>query len=164
MTYKNLGSFFLADECIVGHFTDNSKIMELALCYGLIDIEKDIQWVLDSSFDFLAEPNSTSDCLNTSNGISDCTSADWETILNTSISSFSESGITIYPNPSENYVSIRSYYSAIRKVSFINMQGLELFHSASAGKALDVSALIPGVYFVLIEHSNGHSLEKFTKI
>jgi hypothetical protein len=70
----------------------------------------------------------------------------------------------LYPNPAYSLVSI-SYSSAMESVSVMDMSGRELIQSPVNKNAttLDVSALSPGVYSIIIHTTNGIAVRQLVK-
>jgi PKD repeat protein len=76
-------------------------------------------------------------------------------------------GVTLYPNPSENIVSVKSKYS-IYSAKIINQMGdVVLFqNNIKKGNTIDLflKDLSQGIYFMIIETSKGVSKQKVVKI
>lgn len=77
------------------------------------------------------------------------------------ISSFTKSGVTIYPNPAQNEVNITSS-SPITTLSITNLIGQQVYSRKYNSEQLqiDIADLPSGVYFIRI---NGTEVRKFVK-
>lgn len=72
---------------------------------------------------------------------------------------FGQTGISIYPNPTNGIVNINSA-SAIQKVELYDIQGRLLQMLEGASQKLDLSGRAKGIYFVKIANANGIKTEK----
>lgn len=74
------------------------------------------------------------------------------------------SPLIIYPNPSDNYVYIKSDYS-INSVSIIDVSGKIQYESSVADKEtyIDLTNLTSGMYFIVVETENGQISRIITK-
>lgn len=69
-------------------------------------------------------------------------------------------GLSIYPNPVTNYTStinITSKHNSLKRVSIYDVLGNRVTNSVNTTKALNISALSPGVY--ILEISDGTASE-----
>jgi hypothetical protein len=80
-------------------------------------------------------------------------------ILNTN--DFSEIEFSIYPNPSDNVISIVSE-STIEQVNIYSIQGI-LIKNVSEINEIDISHLSSGLYFIEVLYEKGKSVQKFIR-
>lgn len=75
--------------------------------------------------------------------------------------------LSIYPNPTQDELTVQSPGEAIRSVGIYNTEGRELLHrDAPARKEdmyIDVSHLSKGVYFMKVETDSGVRMQKIVK-
>ena len=74
------------------------------------------------------------------------------------------SQLIIYPNPSDNYVYIKSDYT-INSVKIIDVLGKLQYDNSLANKEtyIDVADLTPGIYFIVVTTENGQFNKKILK-
>ena len=70
-----------------------------------------------------------------------------------------KSGITIFPNPSKDYINISG--CNIQQIVLSSIEGKEILSTVS--KKIDISNLVNGVYFILIKTNNNYVTQKFIK-
>lgn len=78
----------------------------------------------------------------------------------------SEINFTLYPNPADNQINISFDNAKNRKIEILDYSGFRqslLFFADKECKA-DISALIPGIYFIQITEHNSFSVSKFVKL
>ncbi|MCX8480063.1 MAG: T9SS type A sorting domain-containing protein [Chitinophagales bacterium] len=74
--------------------------------------------------------------------------------------------LSLYPNPSSDFVSLRlSSLATIKSVEIYNVVGSLVYKQLSNIPTIDISALTNGLYYVKVIDSNGNALtSKFTKL
>lgn len=78
----------------------------------------------------------------------------------TGIEAVKEIGISIYPNPATNYITINE----ATPLSMFSIEGKELFASSTPIKKIDVSSFPRGVYYIKVQGNAGSSsITKFIK-
>lgn len=70
-------------------------------------------------------------------------------------------GISIYPNPTNNFINIRSIDSniEIKNVNLMDMLGRTIY-SSNESKSIDVSSFTEGIYFLKLQSQDGGVLSK----
>lgn len=75
--------------------------------------------------------------------------------------------LRIYPNPATDILNFDfpGNLSGMNDIQIFNVMGVKLFHSRTAELSVPVSALSPGVYFIMLTSPDGHSRQtaKFIK-
>lgn len=88
--------------------------------------------------------------------------------VNTTINTLSAPGFTkelfrLYPNPTASLLNIAASDNTIlKKITIVNTLGQTVIRSKD--KAIDVSPLTPGTYFVTVETDNGKATQKMIKL
>lgn len=88
-----------------------------------------------------------------------------EDLADISLAEFSvdeDAGIYIYPNPSENVISIIGI-SRCASISIMNLQGIEVLRFDDVDSPLDISMLLPGIYLVKISDNDKSKIVKLIK-
>ena len=70
--------------------------------------------------------------------------------------------ISIYPNPVQNVISINSVIADINSLEIFDVNGKSVLKSFNT-TGLDVSMLMSGVYFIIIETNKGRVTKKMIK-
>jgi hypothetical protein len=65
----------------------------------------------------------------------------------------------IYPNPLSNTLHIK-YTGIIKKLSILNMMGIEVMNITNPVSAIDISSLLVGNYFLLLQDETGNIVRK----
>ncbi|MBN2486080.1 MAG: T9SS type A sorting domain-containing protein [Bacteroidales bacterium] len=73
------------------------------------------------------------------------------------------SNIDIYPNPANRELSIRNSHVDITGFSIYNYQGTEIMRSSTCLPSIDISALNPGMYLLVLRADNKLITRKFIK-
>ncbi len=75
---------------------------------------------------------------------------------------FSNNDITLYPNPTENFLNFESSENKIIKCIIYNQQGIQVGEKSSKDGLTnyDMSALDKGIYTIQLENSNGEIVTK----
>jgi hypothetical protein len=76
---------------------------------------------------------------------------------NTNISDVNASNIAIYPNPANDFISIKSENIIIKKLEIIDISGKIVYSKIAKNQIFDISDLKSGIYFVEI-HTNSEIL------
>lgn len=77
------------------------------------------------------------------------------TVLSLTDKNLSENGFSVYPNPSNSYLNIKSNANVtIKRVALVDVTGKEIFNQFNA-KAIDVSGFSKGLYILKIESQEG---------
>lgn len=79
-----------------------------------------------------------------------------------SIKDIHQADILIYPNPVKDYLQIKTN-SAIKSLKVINTVGTCVIEKHNSFESIDVSLLISGIYFIVIQSDNGYCQLKFIK-
>lgn len=79
------------------------------------------------------------------------------------VNDFAQSQFRIYPNPTSDLLFISSERSTKLKITIYNSVGQLLLSQVDSVGRVDVSALIPGIYFVEITSEDGKTVQKFIK-
>lgn len=83
----------------------------------------------------------------------------------TSLEETKTSQLSLYPNPSDNYISIKLTDFDMEEVLLFNANGKRLKVYNTALNAIDISELSEGVYFIQVSNSIGEKLtKKFLKL
>lgn len=78
------------------------------------------------------------------------------------ITSQYENRFNIFPNPTENNISI-STDEIIKEINIYNIMGISVFNEKSDVRNINISDLTQGVYFIKISTDKGEVLKKFIK-
>ena len=70
---------------------------------------------------------------------------------------------TIYPNPVKNILIIESGALKVEVVRIVDLSGKTIYQFNETKNQINVSALLPGFYFVKLETDKGIVTEKFIK-
>ncbi len=84
----------------------------------------------------------------------------------TAILKLNPTHIKIFPNPVTDYLEFETDVQII-ELNILDLHGHELIKidkSSSGNNLLDVSSLVPGVYFLQVKRINGSSFQKFVKL
>jgi extracellular elastinolytic metalloproteinase len=77
-----------------------------------------------------------------------------------------DSKLTVYPNPTENYISITSQEEGIENITLLDINGRQVFNlkpNSSTNVSIDMTKFEAGIYFVVVEHNNIVSTRKIIK-
>ncbi|MBA2746455.1 MAG: T9SS type A sorting domain-containing protein, partial [Flavisolibacter sp.] len=70
---------------------------------------------------------------------------------------------TLYPNPAQNVLHIKSTQNTIESVGIYNPLGQMILISTGSSEDIDISNLVSGTYFIRIHSAYGISTAKFIK-
>ena len=76
--------------------------------------------------------------------------------------SINDSEISIYPNPAQNYVAVKSSLN-VEDIQIFNLTGSEVLSSNIISEKIDVSKLPQGIYIVRIKTVKGYYQQKLLK-
>lgn len=80
--------------------------------------------------------------------------------------------ISIFPNPAINELAVSSGQEAVKEMEIYDVMGQRVFPSpltplsfgrGDRGEVIDISSLVPGIYFIKLKSSNGERALKFVK-
>ncbi len=74
--------------------------------------------------------------------------------------------VTIYPNPANNLVNIKTTNGAYSSASIINTLGQLLLEQTlqATDTSIDIQSLAPGIYYILLKGATGLKAEKMQKL
>ena len=85
-------------------------------------------------------------------------------ISTTRVDPLQELGIEVFPNPSQDFVQIRSSQHQLKSISILDISGRSLMKQSMQGNSLstrmDLSTYSPGLYLLQIETSHGMGTTK----
>lgn len=75
------------------------------------------------------------------------------------------SNVLIYPNPTGDLFVVKAPLGSFEKLEVINCYGQTLIHKACEGAEtqVNIAALAPGIYYMLLKSTNGTRIEKIEK-
>ncbi len=80
-----------------------------------------------------------------------------------STTSFNKLNIVVYPNPVSNTLFISSENNLINGFTIYSLAGKKVLDVVNKNSSIDVSGLSEGMYFLMINSSEGKSVQKFIK-
>jgi len=92
--------------------------------------------------------------------------SEWEIVSPLSVIEREKGSLTVYPNPTTGELRITSDELRIENVEVFDIYGRKLIEQKAEGrkqKALDISELQPGVYFIKIQTDNEITTKKIVK-
>lgn len=95
----------------------------------------------------------------------DDTSAVYYSDFITSVKSVENDKIKMYPNPTTDFLNISGEINQGTQLELVNMAGaiMHTYVTTSANPRIDVSGLIPGVYFLRVQDKEGVIVKKILK-
>lgn len=81
----------------------------------------------------------------------------------TTISEVKQSGISVYPNPADSYINILHDLNSSAGLSVYNINGTKVLSSSTIENELNISALTPGIYSLIINTEGTMHTAKFIK-
>jgi hypothetical protein len=134
-----------------------------------LSCEEDSNWTLSESYEFVYDTyGNLSEIINVDKE-GDIFSKEvyyWSEPLTAVDRSLADIGITIYPNPSGNYVTIQADHFGCYTINIISSNGLNLFQDQMNGNTcqIDLSPFEKGLYLITIRSRDFVRTEKIIKL